>query len=148
MTTATIPAKTTTAKILCWANDEKVIIQNGNLFLLSFERKSAKDTIEKITFPNGWGSESYKAKLFFKSQIQPESLGLVKTVELPTGVKIDFREFSYTHGSHIADRTFYQFAFIKGKYVGHKYSSPWDNPQRDFYNFQQRLMEKYSEVAA
>lgn len=144
MTTATI--KTTTDKILCWAKNEKVIIQNGSLYLLSFERQNDDDPIEKITFPNGWGGESYKTKLYYKSVINPESLGMVKSVELPTGVKIDFREFSYTHGSHIADRTFYQFAFIDGNYVGSCYSSPWDNPSRDFANFQQQTMEKYSEL--
>jgi hypothetical protein len=142
MATATIQA--TTEKILCWADAQKVSIQDGEMYLLSYERKSATDTIEKITFPCGWGDETGTTKLFFKSPIKPESLELVKSVELATGVTIDFREFSYRHGSHIADRTFYQFAFINNKCVGYCYSSPWDNPDRDFFDWQQYKMAQYS----
>jgi hypothetical protein len=134
------------SRLLCWANEERLLIEDGQIFHLSYEKTQGEDvSIYRHQYPadGGWGSDNGKVVLYFKRELNiDQDFKFVRDVELPTGKTVQFVSKSYRHGTHIADIVFYQFAFIDGKCTSWRSSSPWDNPDRDFANWQANVLAK------
>lgn len=119
---------------------------DNKLYVLHVEKPSGDSTIVKHTFKKGWGSDTGKTILLFRQPLNVQSLKIVSEIETAKGV-ITFREYRYTHGTHIADRTFYEFAFDEnGNYLDYKRSSPWDNPEKDFESFKRTIAKTYATI--
>jgi hypothetical protein len=134
-------------KLLSWGGKGYCLIQDGQMFSLAYEKQDGA-VPHRQEFTEGWGSLNGKTLVLWKTPITANDLELEKTAELANGTVIEFRKTSYRHGDHIGDIIFYQFAFIDGLVVGWAKSSPWDNPQRDFARFRERIMAKHSQELA
>lgn len=135
-------------KILTYANQQRLLIEDGKIYLLTHEKPEGEFTIFRYSYPDGggWGSDNGKTIVYFKKHLPVSYFKLVKASELANGETVEFRKDGYRHGDHIADMCYYQFAFVDGRCIGWCESDPWSRPDEDFGSWQSSVMARRNVV--
>jgi hypothetical protein len=116
-------------------------IESGTLEMLSLRKPDCETKGSEIV------EQSEKKLLLWKYECEPDrDFNFSKKIDLANGKTIKIYTLTWVHGSHIADRCFNYIAFCDGKYVGYGESDPWSNVDGDYYNFEQRVLERCSVV--
>jgi len=115
----------------------KTDLKSGTLEMLSLRKPDCKTTGSEVV------EQNEKKLLLWKYSCDPDrDFNFNKKIELANGKEIKFYSLTWVHGSHIADKSFNYLAFCEGKYVGYGASDPWCNVDRDYHNFEQKVLER------
>ena len=131
------------SELLNYKDGGRILIEDGRLYILAHENLENKSVaIHTQAYPDkgGWGSDNGNTVIYYKIPLDASKLES-SSRELPNGETIVFKSLMYSHGSHIADRQFYEFAFLGDKCIGWCQSDPYSNPDRDFHNWRSRVSQ-------
>lgn len=131
------------SELLDYKDGGRILIEEGRLYILAHENLQGKSiAIHTQNYPEkgGWGSDNGKTVIYYKIPLDVSKLESSSS-NLPNGETIEFKSLMYWHGSHIADRQLYEFAFLGDKCIGWCSSDPWSDPDRDFGSWRARIIK-------